>query len=84
MSFTGQVSRKVMLLHDNVLPHAARANHKTILNVVWEVLLHEIFSPELAPSDYRLFRSMQVVLKNSCFPTLDDVLTDRLRAESIK
>ena len=48
---------KVILLHDNARPHAAPVKiYLETLN--WEVLPHPPYSPDIAPSDYYLFRSM--------------------------
>ena len=49
---------KVILQHDNARPHVARPV-KTYLEMLnCEVLPHQPYSPDVAPSDYHLFRSM--------------------------
>jgi len=45
---------KVILQHDNVAKSV-----KTYLETLkWEVLPHPLYFPDIAPSDYHLFRSM--------------------------
>jgi len=49
---------KIILLHDNARPYIA-APVKTYLETLkWEVLPHPPYSPDIAPFDYHLFRSM--------------------------
>ena len=64
---------KVILQHDNARPHVA-APVKTYLETLkWEVLPHPPYSPDLAPSDYHLFRSMQHSLAKQTFSNYDEV-----------
>ncbi|GFW09020.1 histone-lysine N-methyltransferase SETMAR [Trichonephila clavipes] len=61
-------SRKgIVFHHDNARPHTAMVTHQKLNALGWEVLGHPPHSPDIAPSDYYLFRSMQNYLtgKNS-------------------
>lgn len=56
----------VILQHDNARPHIAQVV-KNRQN--WEILPHPPYSPDIAPSDYHLFRSMQSTLSAQKFRT---------------
>ena len=58
---------KVYFLHDNARPHIANKTKKKLLALNWTVLTHPPYSPDLAPSDYHLFRSMAHHLKERRF-----------------
>ena len=51
--------RKVRLLHDNTKPHTSKITRQKLEEFGWEVLPHPPYSPDLAPSDYHLFRSLR-------------------------
>ena len=51
--------RKVRLLHDNAKPHTSKITRQKLEEFGWEVLPHPPYSPDLAPSDYHLFRSLR-------------------------
>jgi transposase len=49
---------EVIFQTDNARPHTANMTKATIQELDWEILLHPPFSPDLAPSDYHIFRSL--------------------------
>jgi len=61
---------KVILQHDNIRPHVAKVL-KTYLK--WEILSHPPYSPNVAPSDYHLFRSMAHGLADQHFRSYEEV-----------
>lgn len=71
--FTGAGTRPVILLHDNARPHTSKITVDYLSTLGWEVLPHAAYSPDMAPSDYYLFRSLQHHLADEQFKTLDDV-----------
>ena len=64
---------KVKLLHDNARPHVAIQVIDTINELEWDLMPHAAYSPDLAPSDYHLFRSLEHSLRNKSFANPQDV-----------
>lgn len=58
---------------DNARPHRAQPVKNYVENVGWESLPHPPYSPDLAPSDYHLFRSMQNALSGIRFTSVDGI-----------
>ena len=68
------VNRKnVVLLHNNARPHTARVTQGNFLELGRSVLPHPPYSPDLAPSNYHLFRSLQNSLMGTNFSNEDQV-----------
>lgn len=64
---------KVILQHDNARPHVAQPVKTYLETLKWDVLPHPPYSPDIAPSDYHLFRSMQHGLADQHFRNYDEV-----------
>ena len=63
-------NRKGVVFHnDNASPHT----RQKLLELGWDVLPHPPYSPDLAPSDYFLFRSLQNSLNDKNFNNDDDI-----------
>src|SRR5271165_5920362 len=54
---------KIRLQHDNAKPHVAEMVYKTLETFRWEILPHALYSPDKAPSDYHLLRSLKNQIK---------------------
>lgn len=68
------IKRKgVPLQQDGARPDSATVTCNNIKNQGGDLLLHPIYSPDIAPRDCHLFLSMQYFLDGQCFATRDDV-----------
>ncbi|KAG5319748.1 MOS1T transposase, partial [Pseudoatta argentina] len=63
---------KVILLHDNARPHVAKPGKTYLETLKWEVLPHPLYSPDIAPSDFHLFRSMAHGLADRRFHSYEE------------
>ena len=55
----GRLSTGVLLQDDNARSHTARSTVATIQDLSFECLPHPPYSPDLAPSDFRVFGSLK-------------------------
>lgn len=63
----------IIFHHDNARPHIAQPVKNYLENSGWEVLPHPPYSPDIAPSDYHLFRSMQNALSGIRFTSIEGI-----------
>ena len=67
------VNRKHIIFHqDNARLHVSLMTRQKLLQLGWEVLIHPPYSPDVAPSDFHLFRSLQISLNGKNFNSLED------------
>ena len=59
----------VLLLHDNAPLHIANMTKEALQTHGWEVLPHLPYSPDLAPTDFHLFRSLSNAMRRVSFNT---------------
>lgn len=64
---------KIYFLHDNARPHAAKLTVKRLGEFGWTVLPHPPYSPDLAPTDYHLFRALSNSLRDMTFAEMSDL-----------
>ncbi|GFW32018.1 mariner Mos1 transposase [Trichonephila clavipes] len=70
------INRKGVVFHqDNARPHTSLVTRQKLLQLEWDTMPHPPYSPDLAPSDYSLFRSLQSFLDGKTF-TSNEVKND--------
>jgi len=63
----GKLTKVVLFLHDNDPAHRALATQKNLAYLCFQYLDHPPYSPDLAPSDYRLFTGLKKTIESSPF-----------------
>ena len=58
---------KFYFLYDNARPHIAKSTREKLLELGWTVLSHPPYPPDLAPTDYKLFHSLENYLDKKKF-----------------
>lgn len=58
--------------HDNARPHVAQVVKTYLETLKWEVLPHPPYSPDIAPYDYHLIRSMTNGLADQHFRSFEE------------
>jgi transposase len=62
-----------LLLHDNARPHTARATNDALETLKFDILSHQPYSPDLAPSNFHFFPHLKRDLKGTHFTSHDEV-----------
>ena len=69
----GKLAACVLLLHDNAPVHKSKVAQAAIRECKFEQLNHPPYSPDLAPSDYYLFRNLKSHLRGTRFRDDDEL-----------
>jgi len=69
----GLLSTGVLLQHDNAQPHTAHSTVATIQDLSFECLPHPPYSPDLTPSDFRVFGPLKEVMGGKTFRSDEEV-----------
>jgi histone-lysine N-methyltransferase SETMAR len=67
------LSTGVLLQHDNARFHTARSTVATIQDLSFECLQHPPYSPDLAPSDFRVFGPLKEAMGGKPFRSNEEV-----------
>ena len=77
---TELATRKGIISHqENAWPHTPLVTRKKLLELRWELMPHPPYSPDLAPSDYHLFRSLQNHVNEKTFDSNEAAKNDLIQ-----
>ncbi|GBO16507.1 hypothetical protein AVEN_168229-1 [Araneus ventricosus] len=66
-------NRKGVVCHqDNAKLHLSLATRRKLYGLSWDIVLHLPYCPDLAPSDFYMFRNLQNTLMGKKFSYLED------------
>lgn len=63
----------VSFLQDNARPHIAKSVRHILEKLNWTVVPHPPYSPDIAPSDYCLFRALKLHLRQKKFENYEQI-----------
>lgn len=66
---------KIIFHHDGARPHTAKVTQQKLKDFQWEIMPQPPYSPDIAPSDFYLFRSLQHFLRGKKFDGMHDIET---------
>ncbi len=58
----GQLSRRIVLIHDNARPHITALTHSFIEDFGWDLFSHPAHSPNLMQSDFQVLSGLKLDL----------------------
>jgi len=64
---------EVHLLHDNARPHIAKLVKEKLETFGWNIIPHPPYSPDIASTDFHLFRSLRHFLNGKEFENDEEV-----------
>uniref|UniRef100_A0A0N5BQ39 Histone-lysine N-methyltransferase SETMAR n=1 Tax=Strongyloides papillosus TaxID=174720 RepID=A0A0N5BQ39_STREA len=65
--------RDPILFHDNAEPHVSKTTVQKLKELECEPLPHPAYSPDLFPTDYHLFKELELHLRQKKFTKSDDL-----------
>lgn len=66
----------VILQHSNTKSHCSLRTLEKINELGWEILPHPPSSPDISPTNFHLYRSLQQFLNDKTFENFDDIQND--------
>jgi len=70
-----KINHEVLVLHDNASVHKSNVVQAAIRKANFGEVNHPAYSPDIAPSDYYLFKNLKAFLRGKNFYSDDEVIT---------